>query len=412
MDSRVRGRAVPSLNFTKIGATPARPVAAVVEWEDELGNPFLLIAGGKDTATGRVSRVKDGSYAADEDLAPAGVHTDALVFRHDGSDAEASVTFLPLGEGTTMRRRLKNGTYEAVTSADADKLGQVASDLYRAKGHQMSKVEPRGSDPGDNTKWAPEIPLGESDFPIHEVLELGGSPLGAKGDGLFAYNPAPSDARFYNLTPYITPHPDNGKGSFGDGRGRIYYLTVADGILVFRPGSVSQQRPMRFAKIDRNTPYGRIGAMTADAENVYAAIVPGSVRMQQQSFTILREVSGGFTNFTTVLTDGKFADVADFSTVVSGDRIYFGATEPFWGVVLEKPKADNHGLGTFTMAYSNGASSFSSSVTAHDSTIGMTQNGAIVISPGADIVASGAWVARTDTLGPITADLFWLRLSF
>ena len=420
VDNRVRGRAVLAVAPTKITATPSRPIAGAIEWEDSSGRPFLLIAGGKTTNVGRVSKLSDGTYTADDDSAPADQHTDIVLFRHDGSNADAATVFLPLGASTTMRRRKIDGTYGAVTDAKADVLGVVASNLWRAKGHLVSQVDPRNSDPGDDTKWITGIPAGLSTYPVNVILDLGGSPVLAKGEGLLAYNAAPSQSRFYNLTPYITPHPDNGKGSFGDGRGRIYYNTVSDGILVFRPGFVSQNRPVRFAKIDRDTPFGRIGQMAADAEYVYASIVPGSVRVSGDALAtslglkVFKSLNGSFTDYTTVLTDGKHGTVADFSDVdeVGPDYIYVGMKEPFWGFVLDMPKAENMVLGAFTIEYSTGTSSWSSSTTVHDSSIQFSQGGAIVISPGADIAdvdATTRWV--TGTVNSV-ADKYWLRLSF
>ena len=267
------GAAAPALNVTKIDYNQIAPVTDAFEWTDTSDNPLILfgtgIVGGGPAG---VLKVQDGAVSQDTTFAAATV-TSCVLYRHDGSDANVEAAYFALGVGKLLRRRIKAGTYSSGT-ADADKLAVVGSDLWRSKGALVSKCD-RDTDPLVSTNWSgtdSDIPVGNPTYPVNRILDFGGSPVILKGDGVFEYNP--STGEFRNRTPHITPHVDNGKGGTADGRGRIYYPTVAGDVLVLSFGSQSQQRPTRMTRIDRNTPFGHITCLTADSEKVFICAVP------------------------------------------------------------------------------------------------------------------------------------------
>lgn len=309
-DARAFGRAAPSVAPLGLGVSAGdipREVGAVVEWESVTGRPILLIAGARITGGAifrAVGKVQDEAFTI-EDFQSGVPYVTAVLFRHDGSDPNAEMAFFANGaDADAIRTRTKAGTYSSANhTAKADVLSVVGSDIWRAKGYLIASIV-RETDPTVDNNWNTGIPTGRPTYPVNEVMELGGSPMPMKGDGVFKYNPAPSDATFGNLTAFVSPHKDNGKGSFMDGRGRIYYLTADGDIIVLSFGTQSQQRPTRLTAIDRDTPFGRIGAMAADANHVYAAINPGSVQTQQLGLTVktFDSSANSFTDHTSAVT--------------------------------------------------------------------------------------------------------------
>ena len=305
MDSRALGRTVPSVAPTGLGVTAGdipREITAVVEWETPTGRPILLLAGGRISGGSvfrAVGKVEDEAFTI-EDFQSGVPYVTGVLFRDAGA---TEMAYFANGDGENgMRTRTKAGGY-ADGTAEADVLSVVGSDIWRALGYRISNIV-RDTDPAASVSWNFGIPTGRPTYPINTIMELGGSPMPMKGDGVFKYNPARSDATFGNLTAFVSPHKDNGKSSFMDGRGRIYYLTVDGDIIVMSFGSQSQQRPTRMMAIDRDTPFGRIGAMAADANHVYAAIDPGGVRTQQLGLTVktFDSSKSSFTDHTSAVT--------------------------------------------------------------------------------------------------------------
>ncbi|KKL13639.1 hypothetical protein LCGC14_2523750, partial [marine sediment metagenome] len=381
--------------------------------------PIILLATGLADREARVIKINDDANTVEDTQTSQKPMTDGVIYRHDGIDQDAEVAYFCNGSGEdVLRQRIKDGTYSSAShTAKADHLGVVGADLWRSEGYLVSKLT-LNTDPGIDTNWAvTKIPVGRPLYPVNKILDLGGSPLCLTGEGVFRYNPAPRSARFDNLTPFITPHPDNGKGGFMDGRGRVYYPTETEGILVLTFGSQSQQRPLRFNFVDRDTPSGRIGAMTADDEHIYAAVNPGSIRTEQLSLYVQKVVDEGgggeaWTNYTTEATDLKYTTTIDLTDLdnVNNDYLYIGATEPFWDLFLEV--LDKHG-GTaraWSMEFSAGSGSWTAT-TEYDSTYSGVRRGTVSFGLGGiigDIVADGSW--QKDTVNSIT-DRYWVRLS-
>ena len=381
-------------------------IGAAFEVRDSAGSPGILVANGLANAFRRVGVIRNNGYTPAEDLEGGASYTGGVHYRHDGSDANAQMSFFCNGtDGSVIRRRTVDATgaiYSDGTDAKADQLFVVGADLWRAiDGYKLEKLV-LGTDPGVEGNWsAVRTPVGTPAFPINMVLELGGSPFVLTGSGAYKYNAAPSTARFENQTPFIQAHQDNGKGGFADGRGRIYYPTVDGPILVLSFGSQTQQGPLRFNWIDRNTPWGAIGAMAAGAEHIYAAVEPGSIRTQQLGLVMKVDDGGSFTTPTNAVTDQSYATNADVGLLqsVNTDWVYFGSDEPFWGVFVEMA-VESTGVATVLKGQvSTGTSTFDT-VDIHDSTRVLTGDGCIAImglvnSDTADIFADGTWVKGT-----------------
>ena len=381
---------------------------AILDWEDTSDVPLLLIPQGLANSS-KVNEFKDGATTTGDSGGISKPWLGGVIYRHDGSDADAEVAFFCDGSGNTViRSRLKDGTYDSTGhEAKADSLWVIGGDLWRAIDIYKLEKLTLATDPTKDASWpGTQTPVGTPNSPINVVLDFGGSPLAMKGDGVFKYNAAPSVARFENLTPFIRAHKDNGKGAFADGRGRFYYPTVTGRILVISFGSQSQQGPLRFHWIDRDTPFGRIQVMTADEEYIYAAIDPGFTKTQQLGLIMKSDDGGVFTTHTTEVTDQKGATVADVSALTAGDYIYFGSDEPFWGVFLEMHTVSAMtGVHGWSAEYSTtaGWTAFSE----QDSTFGLRENGAITFEATADVYAQGLWKTRTVDS---QADKYWIRL--
>jgi hypothetical protein len=412
-DMTAPGRATAGLKVTALGAAVVAEPQTVIEWETAAGNPLILIPTGKPSGAARfVVELADNASTL-TDSRSGQPYTSAVLYRHDGSSADAEVAFFCNGDASSaIRRREKDATYgDGVGTAKADLLAVVGSDLWRVLNkYQLNKLV-INTDPTDADNWSPtSTPAGHPAYPIRKVLELGGAPWPISGLGVFKYNPAPSVATFENQTPFVPAHKDNGKGAFTDGRGRIFYPTVTGRILVISFGSQSQQGPLRFNWIDRDTPWGLIGAMAADEEYIYAAIEPGALRTQQLGLSIHVFDGGAFTDETGDLTDQSWATVADITALTAtNDYIYIGSDEPFWGVFLEFAVANTGTHIIFTAEYSTGGNTWQS-VTIRDSTIGATRDGCIALVPSTDIVqaTSNPWL--TDEINTVT-NKYWIRLK-
>lgn len=388
----------------------SRP-STIIEWEDSSGVPLLLIPHGLKLVS-RVVNIKDGATTLEDDGGVLFEYKGGVLYRHDGSDADVAMVYLCFGTSAVIRQRNIAGTYSSAGhDAKADTLWVVGGDLWRVvDGYKLEKLI-IATDPGLDASWGPvKTPAGRPTYDINAVLDFGGSPLVFKGEGVFRYNSAPTVATFENLTPFIPAHPDNGKGGFGDGRGRFYYPTITGRILVISFGSQSQQGPLRFQEIDRNTPFGRISLMEADEEFVYALIDPGFVKTQQIGLVMKVDDGGVFTTHTTNVTDQKKATTENAVAGLANsgsDYVYFGSDEPFWGVYIELLQASTlSGVQSWTAQYSTGSGW--TTFTAQDSTLSFRQDGAITLDPTADVFAAGLW--KTQTVDS-QADKYWIRLT-
>ncbi len=404
-----KGRAVPVAGPSNIGSALnyTRGLPVIFEWPTGgVGGsyPVIIAAGGHSALRARWA-LEDGALSPAVD-ANAG-YTGGALYR----DGDTEKAYLCNGsDEDVLQVRDSSGNWTATGDVKADLLAAIGSDFWRViDKYKLNKLT-INSDPEDADNWASvSTPAGHPAYPIHAVLEMGGAPMLISGLGVFKYNPNPEAAVFDNMTPFVPAHPDNGKGAFTDGRGRIFYPTVTGRILVVTFGAVSQQAPLRHTWIDRDTPWGTIGQMVADEENIYAAIQPGSIRTQQLGLIVKSDDGGAFTTHTGEVTDQKYSTTADVSALTfgGGDYIYIGADEPFWGAFFEM-ETDNTGTTTvFTAEYSAGGGSWTS-VTVKDSTLGFSNDGCIAIIPGSDIVASETW--KTDTVDS-QAGKYWIRLT-
>lgn len=421
------GRAVLSVAQVRANLTFQGPVTAAFEWEAATTEiPILFFAGGDGTTGAIVHEVKDDSVSTSTQSQDP--YTDGILFKYDKdatTDPNEEMAWFCNGQANdAFIRRKKDGTYTSSGhDAKADKLGVVGSDFYRGSGYLLAKLT-ADTDPGTESNWGTGIPVGRPTYDINKILPLGGSPIVCKGDGVFKYNPAPSTAIFDNLTPFVTPHPDNGKNAFTDGRGRIYYDTEDGHILVITFGAQSLQTPTRFNWIDRDTPWGRISAMTADMEYIYAAIDPGHIRTQATDapptgvgINVQSDNGGVFTNHTTSVTDRKYATEADWRTLTSGgsDFIYIGADEPFWGIWYDVSSARTTSASSSISAksYSTGSDGWTNiQSNSFDSTHNFMQSGMMNLKNAADATAtdffaSGAWLKNTVN----SISKYWIRLT-
>ncbi len=392
-DCRSGSQAVPSTIPGALGldeGSIARPIKDAFEWEtnDSVPIPLILMAGATVSAGSvqrSVGKIRDGSFAAEDTRSGEG-HTAGILYRHDGSDPDTEMAFFVNGDGQdVMLSRTKAGVYAATGTSKADLLSVVGSHLWRTEGYVIRKLTV-DTDPMADASFPTPVKVGRPTFEINTVLELGGAPIPAKGDGVFKFNPAPSANTFENITPFIAPDKDNGKGSFIDGRGRVWFLTVDGDVLVISFGTQSQQRPARFYHIDRDTPFGRIDQMAADANQVYAALEPGGTRTQELGLTLLLfdASANTFSNPTVAVTDRDLSTSADLGSIgdnANADYVYVGADEPFWGGYWKLAALNTGTALPFTRMraeYSAGSGNWKH-ITVKDSTMAFTQDGCIAV---------------------------------
>jgi hypothetical protein len=424
MDNRVAGKAVPALAPLFLSGTTYWPYATPVEWEEADGLPLLLMFSGTGGGAGGAVtwRVRDTVFTNEDTQGSTAPYTDAVLYRYDqdgGVDADEEMIFMCNGSGEdNLFRRKKDATIDqGATSAHdvkADHFGVVGGNLWIAQGYKVSQCT-SDADPGKDASYVTKIPVGLPSYSINTIVPLGGSPLGLKGDGVFKWNDEIKE--FQNMTPAINPHPDNGKGGFTDGRGRVYYPTADGDILVVTFGFQSQQKPTRITTIDRDTPWGRIGAMTADMEHVYAAVLPGQKRTQDGMGLVVKSDDGGvFTTFTTEVTDRKFGTYADWDaigTMQSSDYLWIGADYPFWGVHFKLNSVRDEAVNnTFAIAYGTTGGSYQAASGSHDGTCRFAQDGVITLqdSASSDITLSShanPWLKTTVD----SVEKYWMRIS-
>ncbi len=413
MDCR-NGRADLVAGPTRVRAKSlqVRP-GVILDWADGNDIPEVLIPHG--LAGSSIVTLFQDDTTADEAIADDSAPLlGGAIYRHNASDEDVEMAFFcsgTSGDEIISRTDAASYTTDTASGATADLLAVIGPDLWRViDGYKMEKLT-LNNNPLVEANWSGvRIHVGVPSNPINKVLEFGGSPVCLTGAGIYTYNVAPTTARFENRTPFVRAHPENGRGGFADGRGRIYYPTHSGRILVFSFNSLSQQGPLRFQEIDRDTPYGRIQEMTADEEFVYAAVDPGFVKTQQLGISVqIFNESFASPDPTTVLTDGKGTTNADVSALSDvDDYIYIGADEPFWGVYFEMhtPSAITT-AGGWSASYSAGSDTWIA-FTEKDSTMILHESGAITFDTVADVYAGGTWL-RQD-VNSVT-NKYWIRLA-
>ena len=420
---------VPSpLRKTIISAAswPQAPITAAFEWRDTNNLPRVHWATGRGSTSAQAIRLTPDNTIG---ITDTGVDpfTKAVLYRNDGSDADAEVAWYCNGSGNdNLFEQLKDNTFRnASHDIKFDGLAVVGSDLWGWQGYKVRKLT-TDSDPGLAASWGVAIPVGLPSYDVNNIIVLGDSPIVIKGDGAFVFNKRTGD--FAPLTPAVTPHPSNGLASFTDGRGRIYYDTVQGDLLVITFGFQSQQGPARTATINRDTPWGRITAMTADMEHIYAAIEPGATRTQSISgFKVVLEDGGVFTDETDAATDGDETDIIDIGllSITAPDRIWVGADEPFHGAYFEMQPGStrtsdqaaimviSYGLsgGTYQDAFATHLAVLGS----HDGTSQFSKDGLITMqdSDSGDLpnLSSNPWTKTTIDSGGLNFERYWMRIT-
>ena len=393
------------------------PVAFAVDWTDAAGLPRIIFALGGDDMTGAAWYYQDAE-ATGVNLGTSAVATGGALYRYDQdatADPDEEMIFFCNGATKdTLWRMKKDNTIDDGTghTMKADGLWVIGSDLWASQGYKVAKCT-TNADPGLATSFPTLIPVGIPTYPVNEIVNLGGSPVVLTGAGVFIYNAAPSTPDFQNITPSVTPHPDNGKGGFTDGRGRVYYPTIHGDVLVISFGAQDQQRPTKMTTINRDTPWGPITAMTADTEYVYAAVAPGARRSANGMGLVVKVNDGGvYATPTTNATDDKISTVVDVSALTGvADSIYIGADVPFHGIYCVSNAARTGAYGGFLIEYSAGASAWVEATNSFDSTLGFYRSGAIVMKTSAGsnlLTAATPWA--TDTVDGVTTK-YWMRLT-
>lgn len=417
-DCRAKGSSSPSMGPRRVFAggstSPTRkPITSFLEWEDSSGKPYLLYATGAGTVDANVITATDGVAARENQTADP--YLRAVKYRNDvgGGGVDTPVVWLCNGASNDgIYSRLADGTTtNAAHTQKADGLAVVGGDLWSWDGYKAQKCT-TDSDPGVTGSWRTPIPVGIPDYDINEMINLGNSPIVLKGEGIYAYNP--QTAEFELLTPAITPHADNGKGGFTDGRGRVYYPTVDGDIIVQTFGFQSQQKPTRTTTIDRDTPFGRITHMTADMEHVYAVTEPGTNRVFSGMGMVVKSVDGGAFTTHSDIGDSRFgtATDADWSALTGtgdADFIYFGADVPFWGAYIGVSSSRTT-LSLLRIRYSDGAGGWIPLTDdRYDSTMCLDHDGLIVPAffDMRDIVQDKTWLKNTVD----SVEKYWIRLQ-
>ncbi len=421
---------VPSPLREDIGGTanwPTAPITAAFEWRDSNNLPIVRWFAGQGSAIAQLIRLQPNNTPSVTNAAGSvDPWTKAVLYRNDGSDADAEVAWLCNGSGNdNIYEVLKNNTIRnANHDIKFDGLAVVGSDLWGWQGYKVRKLT-TDSDPGKAASWNVAIPVGLPSYDVNNIIVLGDSPIVIKGDGVFTFNKRTGD--FDPLTPAITPHPSNGLASFTDGRGRIYYDTVQGDLLVITFGFQSQQGPARTAMINRDTPWGRITALTADMEHIYAAIEPGATRTQNISgLKVVLEDGGVFTDETTAATNGDPSDIIDIGLLANTapDFIWIGANEVFHGAYIEmQPDSTRTSDENDELIISYGLSGGSYQDTeathlvlgSHDGTSVFGKDGLITMqdSNSGDLpnLSSNPWAKTTIDSGGLNLERFWMRIT-
>ena len=403
------------------------PITVAFEWVDASGYPMLLWATGDGAADAKLltySAVPAGLNVDSQAIDP---YTGGVLFRHDGTNADTPMAYFCNGSANDgLAQRNVAGTvalHTGGTEAKADSLWVIGSDLWLVAGYKIRKWN--GGDPGLDASYDTAIEVGIPTYGINKVFSLGGSPVVLKGDGVFEYNAAPTTAEFRAITPWINPHPDNGKNAFADGRGRIYYDTVDGELYVIQYGNMSQQGPARVTTFDRDTPRGRLTAITADGANIYAATEPGQMRLggyvlrtDPWDVKVKSNNGGVWTSHTTNVTDEDPSTAADWALLYLADAIYIGSKLPFSGIYvkIKTPRTSDYAGDSLKIAYSLSNGTFQNVVQTlycFDSTQCLTRDGAIIVCDGlgTDLYKAAApWATCADPEAAGDDGRYWMRI--
>lgn len=422
-DCRIPGRATPSLAPMEVvqggSGMGFAPITTVIEWEETTPfRPYLLF-GVSTVGTGAsgntlLQPIADGTLGTNDTRAASNPYAGGVLYR--SGDTEMAY-FCNGSSNQVLRTVTKALVFANAASAKADLMAVIGSDLWIATGgYKVQRLTPE-ADPALSGSYLTAIPVGRPTYPITALINLNGSLVVYKGDGIFVYRDSSDD--FECVTEMITPHPDHGKGGFTDGRGRAYYPTADDDIIVLTAGFQGQQRPARFTTINRETPFGRIAAMTADMEYVYAVTEPGSIRSASTAATpaglglVVMSTDGGvFTTHTTEVTDGQFNTVANLTLLLEGtdEALYIGCDEPFLGayISLYAQRIDPWGSGKLTVEYASAGPSWNAASNSRDGTAGFCQQGLITLATdGSDLNnLATKWVATTVN----SVSKYWMRI--
>ena len=417
----------PMLLSTGLASVIGSPIAGMFEWENTSGEPLLIVFGGNGTASAKLYTWKD-STAANPSTIAQDFYTGGALYRYDQdatTDPDEEMAFFCNGYANDILvRRKKDGTVDTGATTPhtmkADGLWVVGSDLYASQGYKLLKLT-AGLDPGLASSY-PEnsagVPVGRPTWDINGVVALGAAPIVGKPEGLFKYNDAPSSAVFDPIFT-VPPHPDNGKGLFTDGRGRVYYPTAHGDIIVATFGFQDSATPWRITTIDRNTPFGRITAFAADLDHVYAAVAPGSARTQDSLGLVVQSLdSGAFTDHTTNVTDRKFSTNADISALAGAtDVIEIGSSvEPFLGAYVAMAAVKTGALSEGNVVRSITGDSNGASCVMLDGTLKWGRDGAIIfLNAEGDFsdmytLAANPWRAASDA-DSNSVSAFWMTLA-
>lgn len=420
----IPGRAVPSLAPMVVSYTAPTaanwtfaPVVAVLEWEETTPfRPFILF-GSAVALTGAaklVLKLLDGTVSSEDSnsTATAAAYTNLVLYRNGDTEMVYGANGY---SNAVLRTRNKAGTYADAASTKADLMAVIGSDLYIVISNYKIQKLTADADPATSTNYRTAIPVGRATYPINTVVNVGGSPVCMKGDGLFTFN----GVEFICQTEMLTPHPDHGKGGCSDGRGRAYYPTADGDILVFQPGFQSQQRPLRYTTINRDTPLGRIAHITADMDGVWAVTEPGVTRTASTAASpngmglVVKSTDGGvFTTHTTNVTDGQFNTVADLTllTADTDEALYIGCDDLFLGayITLQTKRTAAWASTKLYTEYASAGPVWNTATNTRDGTAGFTQDGLFLLSTdGSDLAnLSTAWV-KTTVDG---VSKYWMRI--
>ena len=424
------GRFVPAAAYTRVLAqTTFSPVRFLSEWENAAGDPILIWTGGDVDGNATIFEWENATLTVEDLDIP--FFTAGILSRFDqdtNEDPDEEMMFFCNGSGEdVIVRRKKDGSTDtgntgggAAHTAKADLIAVVGADIYRVLTYKIGKLTPR-ADPGIVGSYptdAASVPAGRPAYPINAVLNLGASPFIITGQGVFKFNPAPAAAVFGTILEFRSPHPDNGKASITDGRGRLYVDTAQGHLVVITFGFQQTQQPDKDTYFDRDTPGGKISAMAVDLDHPYVAFEPGTKGRTQAGvgLYVQSENNGQFTNHTSNVTNRTFNSVASIVLLgASDDYILIGTTEPNMGTYMELAgvrDTETPATAAMTVEYSSGTDAWTSA-TIMDSTLEFAQSGLISMHNGFQhpFDHDTKWTSFASAADTNNIDRYWMRIK-
>ena len=408
-DSRTLGVSVPAMApiLVESSSQHGNAIVAAFEWEDSNNIPILVVAGGDGTAEAIASTLSgvDGDYA--HNTQTIDFYTGGVLFRNNTTE----MAYFCNGIGNDfLITRNKAGTYATTTEVKADGLFVVGNDLYRTDGFRISKLT-ADSDPTLSASWGAFSTVGRASYDINAVVSLDGSPFVCKGDGGFVFNPA--DGSFQIAIPVSSPHPDHGKGAISDGRGRVYFPTADGQLIIARYGFQSQHTPLRGKPITIDTPAGGpITAIATDEEYVLLAVAAGTKKSRHvPGFVVYGWDGAAYDNLTANLTDGLDGTTAAMTNYDGGNRLIFGASEPFAGVSFKLGGVRTAANVSFSVFYYD-SGGVARTISFGDSTVRLSQDGVVTFnwgSIGDPTKATNQWTAQATS--PLPASKYWAGIT-